>query len=281
MAVFNGVHEAAEGGHGKLVAIETFPPRRIVRVAEQKSLIDRLSQGSWFGRLPQALREQVITRSSVRSYAKGQLLSLEGSPPKGLFAVLEGQVQLVAAMGAGDDALVHVGGPGFWFGEFAVLTGNPTVVTAIAHSPVRALLLPKPQFDLIVEEDPRSFRYFAELAFERYAALLRAFAEVQESTPDARLRRRLAALVQLQREDRMEAGRVTLGVTQADLSRMIGISRQTLNRLLGQLQERGLIELGFRKIIVPEPRRLGEVAAEPEKEITASTAPRSSRSARI
>jgi CRP-like cAMP-binding protein len=256
-------------------------PRRIVRVAEQKSLIDRLSQGSWFGRIPQALRERVITRSSVRSYAKSQVISLEGSPPKGLFAVLEGQVQLVAAMGTGDEALVHVGGPGFWFGELAVLSGNQTLVTTIARTPVRVLLLTTSQFELLVEEDPHSFRHFAGLIFERYAALVRAFADIQEITPDARLRRRLAALVQLQREDRMEAGSVTLGVTQADLSRMIGISRQTLNRLLGQLQERGLIELGFRKIIVPEPRRLGEVAAEPEKEITASTAPRGSRSARI
>lgn len=256
-------------------------PRRNVRLAEQQSLINRLSQGSWFGRMPQALRERVITRSSVRSYDKGQILSLEGSPPKGLFAVLEGQVQLVAAMGTGDEALVHVGGPGFWFGEFGVLTGNQTVVTVIAHTPVRVLLLPKSQFDLIVEEDPRSFRYFAELVFERYAALLRAFADIQESTPEIRLRRRLAALVHFQREDRMEAGHVTLGVTQADLSRMIGVSRQTLNRLLGRLQEQGLIDLGFRKIIVPDPRRLGEVADEPETKISASTRPRIGRSARI
>ena len=79
----------------------------------------------------------------------------------------------------------------------------------------------------------------------------------------------------------MEAGSVTLGVTQADLSRMIGISRQTLNRLLGQLQERGLIVLGFRKIIVPEPRRLLEAAAESETEIAASTASRNRLSVRI
>jgi CRP/FNR family transcriptional regulator, cyclic AMP receptor protein len=252
-----------------------------VRLAEQQFLIDRLSQGSWFGRMPQALREQVIARSSVRSYVKGQFLSMEGSPPKGLFAVLEGQVHLVAAMGTGDEALVHVGGPGFWFGEFGALTGSQTVVTAVAHAPVRALLFPKSQFDLIVEENPRNYRYFAELVYERYAALVRAFADIQETTPDARLRRRLAILVQLQRADRAEDVHVTLGVSQADLSRMIGVSRQTLNRLLGRLQEQGLIELGLRKIIVPDPRRLGEVATEPEESIAPSTAPRTGRSARL
>ncbi len=252
-----------------------------MRLAEQQSLINRLSQGSWFGRTPQPLRERVIARSSVRSYVKGQFLSLEGSPPKGLFAVLEGQVHLVAAMGTGDEALLHVGGPGFWFGEFGVLTGNQTVVTVVAHTPVRALLLPKSQFDLIVEEDPRSFRYFAELVFERYAALVRAFADIQETTPDARLRRRLAALVQLQRADRPADGHVTLGVTQTDLSRMIGVSRQTLNRLLGRLQQQGLIDVGFRKIVVADPRRLWEDVAAPDEASAPSTASRTSRSVRI
>jgi CRP-like cAMP-binding protein len=234
--------------------------------AEAKQLMNRLSQGSWFGRMPLALRELVIARSRVRTYAKGQLLSIEGSPPKGLFAVLEGQVHVVATLASGDEALVHVGEPGFWFGEYGVLTGTPTIATFIARSKVHALVLPKTQFDLIVDEEPRYYRYFANLAYERYAALLSAFIEVQEVTADVRLRRRLSAMAQLQQSDRATAGAVTLGVSQAELSQMIGVSRQTLNALLGSLQQQGLIELGFRKITVLDPSRLGETAELAEAE---------------
>ena len=233
---------------------------------EAQQLMNRLSQGSWFGRMPLALRQLVLARSRVRTYAKGQLLSIEGSPPKGLFAVLEGQVHLVATLANGDEALVHVGESGFWFGEFGVLTGTQTVVTAIAHSKVHALFFPKTQFDLIVDEEPRYYRHFANLVYERYAALLRAFVEVQEVTPDVRLRRRLSVMAQLQQSDRASAGPVTLGVSQAELSRLIGVSRQTLNTLLGSFQQRGLIELGFRKITVLDAARLGEVTEEPEAE---------------
>lgn len=245
----------------------------------QQRLIDRLSKGSWFGRLPLALRELVIARSRVRTYDKGQIISAEGSPPKGLFAVLEGQVHLVAAIGTGDEALVHVGEPGFWFGEFGLLAGGQTVVTALAHTKVRALLLPKVQFDLIVDEEPHYYRHFASLIYERYAILLRAFADVQEVTPDIRLRRRLAVLAELQRMDRAAEGPVALAVTQAELSRMIGVSRQTLNAMLGRLQQQGLIELGFRKISVLDPGRLGEVPEVAEVESRPTTT--RSRGARL
>jgi CRP-like cAMP-binding protein len=234
--------------------------------------MNRLSQGSWFGSMPLALRELVIARSRVQIYAKGQLLSIEGSPPKGLFAVLEGQVHVVATLASGDEALVHVGEPGFWLGEFGVLTGTKTIATFIAHSKVRALFFPKTQFDLIVDQEPRYYRHFANLVYERYAALLSAFIEVQEVTPEVRLRRRLAVMAQLQQSDRATAGPISLGVTQAELSRMIGVSRQTLNTLLGNFQQQGLIELGFRKITVLDPSRLGEIAevAEAETPVTAA-----------
>jgi CRP-like cAMP-binding protein len=239
---------------------------------EAQQLMNRLSQGSWFGRMPLALRELVIARSRVRTYAKGQLLSIEGSPPKGLFAVLEGQVHVVATLASGDEALVYVGEPGVWLGEFGVLAGTPTLATFIAHSKVRALFFPKTQFDLIVNAEPRYYRHFANLMYQRYAALLRAFVEVQEVTPDVRLRRRLSVMAQLQQSDRATAGPVALGVTQADLSRMIGVSRQTLNGLLGNLQQQGLIELGFRKITVLDPSRLGEIAELAEAETPISAA---------
>ena len=244
---------------------DTLGPK-LVQLDERQLLINRLSQGSWFGRMPLALRELVIARSRLRTYAKGQLLSIEGSPPKGLFAVLEGQVHVVATLASGDEALIHVAEPGFWLGEFGVLAGTPTLATFVAHSKVRALFFPKTQFDLIVDEEPRYYRYFAHLVFERYAALLRAFVEVQEVTPDVRLRRRLSAMAQLQQSVRASAGPVTLGLTQAELSRMIGVSRQTLNGLLNGLQQQGLIELGFRKITVIDPRRVGEVMESPEAE---------------
>ena len=214
--------------------------------------------------LTPALQDTILARAIVRSFNKGQVVSLEETAAKGLFAVLEGHVRLVRDLGAGEEALLHVAEPGFWFGEFAVMTGRPTVVTALAHSPVRALVLSKTHFDQIVADEPRYYAEFARLAFERYEALLHVLSEAHGLSPESRLRRRLAAMARQRQQDQPSGDAPIIDVSQADLARMVGISRQTLNVLLGKLHELGLVDAGFRRIRVLDSARLlqDDLAAE-------------------
>lgn len=233
-----------------------------------------LSAGEWFGGLAAPLQDLILSRSIVRKFAKGQVISVEESPPDFLLAVLEGTVYVVRDVGGGDEALIHVGEPGFWYGALYLLTGSPTVATVLAHTPVRALVLSKAQFDRILAEDPRHYAAFARLALDRYRVLVSMLAELRELAPEARLRARLVALAKLRMQDRRQAGPVSLTVPQADLARMVGVSRQTLNVLLGQLSKAGLIEVGFRSVRVLDVVRLADPNAPP------ADSPRAGRDAR-
>jgi CRP-like cAMP-binding protein len=246
---------------------------------DKKSEIQRfLSAGEWFGGLSAPLQELILSRSIVRKYAKGQVISVEESPPDFLFAVLEGTVYMVRDVGGGEESLIHVGEPGFWHGAVYLLTGSNTVATVLAHTPVRALILSKAQFDRILAEDPRHYAAFAKLALDRYRVLVTMLAEIRELAPEARLRGRLAALAKLRTQDRRHTGAVSLAVSQADLARMVGVSRQTLNALLGRLSKAGLIEVGFRRIRVLDAARLGDPNAPPaETERAARDARRTPR----
>ena len=242
---------------------------------DKKTEIHRfLSTGEWFGGLSAPLQDLILSRSIVRKFAKGQVISVEESPPDFLLAVLEGTVYVVRDVGGGEEALIHVGEPGFWYGAAYLLTDTPTVATVLAHTPVRALVLSKAQFDRILAEDPRHYPAFARLALDRYRMLVTMFAEIRELAPEARLRARLAALAKLRLQDRRHSGAVSLTVPQADLARMVGVSRQTLNVLLGQLSKAGLIEVGFRSIRVLDAARLADPNAPPAE------SPRGARDAR-
>jgi CRP-like cAMP-binding protein len=247
--------------------------------SDRRNEIQRfLSAGEWFGDLAPALQDLILSRSIVRKYAKGQVISVEESPPDFLFAVLEGTVYAVRDVGGGEESLIHVGEPGFWYGAAHLLTGSPTVATLLAHTPVRALILSKAQFDRILAEDPRHYAAFAKLALDRYRVLVSMLAELRDLAPEARLRGRLASLAKLRMQDRRHAGAVSLAVSQADLARMVGVSRQTLNALLGRLSRAGLIEVGFRRIRVLDAARLGDPNAPPaETERAARDARRTPR----
>ena len=232
---------------------------------EQQQIHRFLSAGEWYGGLPGPLQELILARSVVRKYAKGQMISLEASAPKGLYAVLDGMVHCVREVGDGEEALIHVCEPGFWFAEYAALTGKATIGAFLAHTPARVLLLPKVQLDRIVAEEPRYYEAFARLALDRYAVLVRMLTEVRDLTPEARLRGRLVLLAQMRAKERPQSGAVSLAVSQADLARMVGISRQTLNTLLGSLSKAGLIEVAFRRIRVLDAARLADPSAAAEE----------------
>jgi CRP-like cAMP-binding protein len=209
-----------------------------------------LRQGEWFAGLPPPLQEQILARSFVRSFTKGQRLHREDTSGPGLIALLEGHVAMVRHVGDGDPALFHVAGPGFWLGHLGVLD-DAVALTGIAQTPVRALILPRHEFDRIIEDEPRYYAPFAQAVFRNLRYLMRYFAETVQLSPEYRLRLRLADLADVRRADADVPGRsVVLDISQAELASIVGLSRQRLNGHLKVLEAAGWIELSLRRIRV-------------------------------
>jgi CRP-like cAMP-binding protein len=156
----------------------------------------------------------------------------------------------------GEENLFHIGEPGFWFGQLALLTSEKTAVAVIADTDVRLMMLTKAQSDRIGADHPLYFKYLALLVAQRYAALLRTMSYARLMTPEERVRARLAEIVAVQHSGQPAGGAVMLNLSQADLAAITGVSRQTLNEVLKQLKEEGLIEIAFRKIRVLDSSRL-------------------------
>jgi CRP-like cAMP-binding protein len=222
-----------------------------------------LREGTWFKGLPVALQEEFVRRSVARSYPRGQTVTRADSRVDGLYGLLEGRLLVIRPVGSDGEDLIHVGEPGFWIGEYSLLTGGPAVVSTVAATAVRILLLPRREFEEMVEQEPRWFRPFASLALERYALMVRQLSDTRLLSPEDRLRARLADLVELRRSERSGIGPVVLRLSQEELARIVGVSRQTLNVLLAALRDEGLVEVGFRSLRIADPDRLYATAPPP------------------
>jgi CRP-like cAMP-binding protein len=230
---------------------------------QQNAIGVLLRQGAWFGGLPAALQQRILSRAAVRRYAKGQVIQLEDGQSAGMIAVLEGQVSLLRHVSDDEPVLIHVGGPGFWFGESGLLLEGEPVVTAVAQSAMRALVFSKVEFDRVIAEEPRYYPEFARLALERLRILMRYLAEAIRLSPDYRLRMRLADLAELQRaQTTAEGAAVVLNLSQSELAGIIGLSRQKLSGRLRRLRDEGWVELGPRRIRVLDPSGLRATAAD-------------------
>jgi CRP/FNR family cyclic AMP-dependent transcriptional regulator len=224
--------------------------------SEAGTLSAAFNRGRWFQSLPQDLQQRILRGSRIRSFARGEVIALEGAPPSALSAVLEGEVKLVRQARHGDESLLWIAEPGTWFGEYGVLTDERLLVTAIAKTPTRLLVLPKAELDRIVNDEPLYFRHFAMLAIRRISNYVMAYIHANSLEPEARLRGQLFVLSQLKIDELGARPPVELPYSQAELASLIGASRQTVNQVLQALVAKGLVEARFKHISVLAPNEM-------------------------
>lgn len=192
----------------------------------------------------------------LRRFRTGQYLLREGDPPRGMFGLVHGRTRHICAVGEDREVLMHVGGPGLWTGEYALLSGARAVGSVIADTPTQALYLSTKEWQRIVDDEPRWLVHFATLVAERFASAYRAYADAQAMTRDEWVYARLKLVAQVEREHGSPAPRI--GLSQSHLASMVGVSRQTLSAALMRLQARGLLRVGFRTIELIEPAGPGD-----------------------
>jgi CRP-like cAMP-binding protein len=220
-----------------------------------------LKQGAWFGGLPESLQEKFVERSNVRTFARGQLIQTEEGSGVGMTAILDGSVRFLRHVLEAEPTLLHVGGPGFWFGHMNVLEHGSPVVSAVVRTTTEALVLTRAAFTRLAAEDGRLAPAVTEFVYERMRLSYRFLAQAQELPADERLRVRLADLADLRRlEVPITGTSVELDLTQSELAEIVRLSRQQVNARLQVLQGLGLLELGQRRIRVLDSDRLRRTA---------------------
>ena len=122
------------------------------RDAEHARRIGILGRTPVFAGLPRRLLARIAVQLFEKAYAPGEAVFSEGDPGKGLFVVLDGEVEVVRETTQGPQKIVTFG-PGTAFGELALIDDLPRSATALATSPTRLLILYRSHFEELVAGD--------------------------------------------------------------------------------------------------------------------------------
>ena len=168
---------------------------------------------------------------------------LEGQEPLGVFIVCAGHVKLFTGSNDGRTLIERVVGPGEVLGLSAVISSRPYELTAQTLGPC--------QFQFIKREDfTRFLAAHGEVCFRAAKLLSCAWHEAHEQVRSIalsgsaleRLARVLVARCTADGENVAEGVRIRLLLTHDELAQLIGSSRETVTRALGQLRRRQIIE---------------------------------------
>jgi CRP/FNR family cyclic AMP-dependent transcriptional regulator len=195
-----------------------------------------------------------------RRFRRGETIFHQGDPGDALHVVSSGAVKIVLPSMEGEEAIIATLRTGDFFGELALLDGAPRSATAIALEATETWTLPRAALVTLLDQD-KALRdsLLAGLARE-IRRITGHVAELHFLDLGGRLASRLARLA---REAEPDANEVRLDwpYTQSDLASMIGGTRQSVNKLLSGLVDRGLVAIEKDKLVIPDVEAL-ELEAE-------------------
>ena len=202
--------------------------------------------------------ERCTSELAHRHYKRGETIFHAGDPGEAMHIVIEGAVKVELPSPNGDTpAILATIEPGGFFGELALLDGEPRSATVVALQQTETLVLDRQRFERLMEDLPT----LRSCLFASMSGELRRLTGQVEALLFLDLTGRLASrIVDMAQAD---GGPVaTTGsrkdvhlawpYTQAELASMIGGSRESVNRLLGDFSQRGLLVIERDQLTIPD-----------------------------
>jgi CRP-like cAMP-binding protein len=213
--------------------------------------IEALERVQLFAGLDRTALERLATGLRTRRFRRNEVLFHQGDPGDSLFIVTSGAVKITLPSEDGDEAILATVRPGAFFGELALLDGAPRSATAVAMEPTETLVLPRDRFRLLIDTEPAT----RDALLAALAGELRRLTDHVEELHFLDMTGRMAArLLRLAQgtgvADADGSVRLDGPYTQGDLASMIGATRQSVNKLLGQFVDDGLIRIDPDAIVI-------------------------------
>ena len=213
-------------------------------------------------RLAGDVQQRLLAVAHRRMLARGESLFHKGSSPDALFGVVSGSLRVSVVAPGGREAVIAMLEPGHWFGEVSLLVGRERVYDTCAVDATEMAVVAAADFHRLVAEHPDVHMAFTRLVCLRLRQALAWIDDVILMPLQVRLAHRLLTL-DARAQSPGEGGGTLLGVSQEDLSFMLGVSRQSVNRQLKLWEEDGTLRVRYRSIELLDRAQLERHAATP------------------
>jgi CRP/FNR family cyclic AMP-dependent transcriptional regulator len=229
-------------------------------MAEPLSPIDL---GKFLQDLPlfKGVSEKGLSRLEQNCYLKpvykDQYIFFQDDPGEAAYIVRKGTIAILLTTPDGRELIINEMHKGDLFGDIGSLLGQPRTASAFAQEDSVVVALSQPVFLSILDQEPKFLRNILEMVAQR----LRVSSEHESALAFLNAPARLARiLLQLSEQQKRTAGLVV--VSQEELGRRLGVTRQTIAKALGRWRRAGWIITGRGKIMLLDKQILRRLAEE-------------------
>jgi CRP-like cAMP-binding protein len=230
-----------------------------------------LSEVDIFADLSPAEMDRLAAVAPMKTYAPGELLYSPHNPVETLFILKKGRVRIFRIAADGRALTTALITPGTIFGEMVLLGQHmydnyaealeEAVVCVMSRSTVQQHLL----------SDPRIATRITEILGQRLVEMERRLCDAVFKSVPQRVAGTLTTLAGQQRRLGVGPRTAQVALTHDQLAALVGTSRETATKVLGDLADRGLIRLARGKITILDPAGVSAEAGDAHTATPAAT----------
>jgi CRP/FNR family cyclic AMP-dependent transcriptional regulator len=213
------------------------------------SLLPALRTHPWFASCPEPLQLALVELSRLWYLKPGETLFSRGEAHDSLCCVVAGALKVGSTDPRdGTHRLSLYLEPYQWIGEISMIDGLPRGQDAIADTDATVMVVSGPLLEAWLVQNPMYWRDIARLATGKLRMILMVTDESSTLTIDQRVARRLLASATNFGQSTTLTYRRHVRLPQDYLARMLGVSRQTINKVLRALERDQVVSLKYAEI---------------------------------
>ncbi|EQC52416.1 cyclic nucleotide-binding domain protein [Bacteriovorax sp. DB6_IX] len=184
---------------------------------------------------------------------KGEIIYHQGDAPTGVYHVKNGHIGLITFAPNGNETLLRVFGPNYFFGHRSLISNEDYHATTMALVDSELIFIPSSDFDNIVHAKPNILMHVAQVLAKELRRAENKFRDLANSNVTSRIIQALAFIKTRYPDHKW---------TRKEIGEYCGAKTETVSRVLGRLEKEGLIVKEGRGIVIPSIEKLYERAEE-------------------
>jgi CRP-like cAMP-binding protein len=209
--------------------------------------------------LGEPARQRLAQSTRMLEVKRGRRVYLPGDPSDQIFLLKTGVIK-IAAIGPHDrEAILAFLYPGDIFGELALVDNSPRDHLAEAHEDSLLCAINKDVMLRLIRESPELGYRITKLMGLRLKALHTRLGQLLYKSASARI---AETLVELGTEHGVRDDRGTIvpfRLSQRELANLVGLTRETVNLVLHELRQEGLVEVDRGRVRLLDVQKLRDV----------------------
>lgn len=193
----------------------------------------------------------------IRRYGTGNIIALSGEPVNSFMLVIDGRVKGEMIDFSGRVIKIEeVPASGALASAFLFGNRNRFPVNVVAISDTRILIIEKPDFLKLLMNNDKILTNFLDIVSDRSQFLSEKIKFLSFKTIKGKLAQYILQLAVVDKKE------IIIPSTQAELADYFGVARPSIARVIGEMEEEGIISTSGKRLIILDKERLAELTIE-------------------